>query len=108
MSSSTMKKTSKIFKQMSELIGSRTPSQCRSHHQKFNPFALRGENGKRLPRSERSRAGRKKKMPQEKSKIPLYQSSTEPNFPQPKTFNPSMHFPFLRTLYLDLKIYKCS
>ncbi|CAD8081762.1 unnamed protein product [Paramecium primaurelia] len=63
MTSSMMKKTSKIFKQMSELIGTRTPSQCRSHHQKFNPYALRGENGKRLPRSERSRAGRKKKNP---------------------------------------------
>lgn len=61
MTSSAMKKTSKIFKQMSELIGSRTPSQCRSHHQKFNPYALRGENGKRLPRNERSRAGRKRK-----------------------------------------------
>lgn len=47
---------------MSELIGTRTPSQCRSHHQKFNPYALRGENGKRLPRTERSRAGRKKKV----------------------------------------------
>ncbi|CAD8068861.1 unnamed protein product [Paramecium sonneborni] len=64
MTSSMMKKTSKIFKQMSELIGTRTPSQCRSHHQKFNPYALRGENGKRLPRTERSRAGRKKKNPQ--------------------------------------------
>ncbi|CAD8205736.1 unnamed protein product [Paramecium octaurelia] len=63
MTSSMMKKTSKIFKQMSELIGTRTPSQCRSHHQKFNPYALRGENGKRLPRTERSRAGRKKKNP---------------------------------------------
>ncbi|CAD8162676.1 unnamed protein product [Paramecium octaurelia] len=61
MNSSMMKKTSKIFKQMSELIGTRTPSQCRSHHQKFNPYAHRGENGKRLPRNERSRAGRKKK-----------------------------------------------
>ncbi|CAD8093270.1 unnamed protein product [Paramecium sonneborni] len=64
MTCSMMKKTSKIFKQMSELIGTRTPSQCRSHHQKFNPYALRGENGKRLPRTERSRAGRKKKNPQ--------------------------------------------
>ncbi|CAD8082810.1 unnamed protein product [Paramecium primaurelia] len=62
MNSSMMKKTSKIFKQMSELIGTRTPSQCRSHHQKFNPYALRGDNGKRLPRSQRSRAGRKKKI----------------------------------------------
>ncbi|CAK78378.1 unnamed protein product (macronuclear) [Paramecium tetraurelia] len=62
MNSSLMKKTSKIFKQMSELIGTRTPSQCRSHHQKFNPYALRGDYGKRLPRSQRSRAGRKKKL----------------------------------------------
>jgi hypothetical protein len=38
MESQDMKKTSKIFKLMSEIIGTRSPSQCRSHHQKFNPF----------------------------------------------------------------------
>ncbi|CAD8140897.1 unnamed protein product [Paramecium octaurelia] len=27
-----------LFKRMSQIIGTRTPSQCRSHHQKFNPF----------------------------------------------------------------------
>ncbi|CAD8150370.1 unnamed protein product [Paramecium pentaurelia] len=32
-----MKKNNKIFKPMSEIIGTRSPSQCRSHHQKFNP-----------------------------------------------------------------------
>ncbi|CAD8207916.1 unnamed protein product [Paramecium pentaurelia] len=38
MESQDQKKSNKIFKQMSEIIGSRSPSQCRSHHQKFNPF----------------------------------------------------------------------
>ncbi|CAD8117130.1 unnamed protein product [Paramecium sonneborni] len=38
MESQDQKKTSKIFKLMSETIGTRSPSQCRSHHQKFNPF----------------------------------------------------------------------
>ncbi|CAD8143651.1 unnamed protein product [Paramecium octaurelia] len=32
-----LKKNNKIFKPMSEIIGTRSPSQCRSHHQKFNP-----------------------------------------------------------------------
>ncbi|CAD8175116.1 unnamed protein product [Paramecium octaurelia] len=38
MMKSDMKKQEKIFKQMSVVIKSRSPSQCRSHHQKFNPF----------------------------------------------------------------------
>ncbi|CAD8063592.1 unnamed protein product [Paramecium primaurelia] len=38
MMKSDMKKQEKIFKQMSIIIKSRSPSQCRSHHQKFNPF----------------------------------------------------------------------
>ncbi|CAD8079360.1 unnamed protein product [Paramecium sonneborni] len=38
MMKSDMKKQEKIFKQMSLVIKSRSPSQCRSHHQKFNPF----------------------------------------------------------------------
>ncbi|CAD8055955.1 unnamed protein product [Paramecium primaurelia] len=38
MMKSDMKKQEKIFKQMSIVIKSRSPSQCRSHHQKFNPF----------------------------------------------------------------------
>ncbi|CAD8077783.1 unnamed protein product [Paramecium sonneborni] len=38
MMKSDMKKQEKIFKQMSLVIKTRSPSQCRSHHQKFNPF----------------------------------------------------------------------
>ncbi|CAK70278.1 unnamed protein product (macronuclear) [Paramecium tetraurelia] len=34
-----IKKNNKIFKPMSDVIGTRSPSQCRSHHQKFNPFS---------------------------------------------------------------------
>ncbi|CAD8174705.1 unnamed protein product [Paramecium pentaurelia] len=30
-------KGQRLFKRMSQVIGTRTPSQCRSHHQKFNP-----------------------------------------------------------------------
>ncbi|CAD8142964.1 unnamed protein product [Paramecium pentaurelia] len=36
---SDIKKNNKIFKSMSEVIGTRSPSQCRSHHQKFNPLS---------------------------------------------------------------------
>ena len=35
MKDSSSKRNSKIFLQMSKFIGSKTPSQCRSHHQKF-------------------------------------------------------------------------
>ncbi|CAD8206362.1 unnamed protein product [Paramecium pentaurelia] len=37
MSDSDQKKMNKIFKQMSDFIKTRSASQCRSHHQKFNP-----------------------------------------------------------------------
>ncbi|CAK65053.1 unnamed protein product (macronuclear) [Paramecium tetraurelia] len=30
-------KGQRLFKKMSQVVGTRTPSQCRSHHQKFNP-----------------------------------------------------------------------
>ncbi|CAD8113232.1 unnamed protein product [Paramecium primaurelia] len=30
-------KGQRLFKKMSQIVGTRTPSQCRSHHQKFNP-----------------------------------------------------------------------
>ncbi|CAK60173.1 unnamed protein product (macronuclear) [Paramecium tetraurelia] len=33
------KKSKKIFKLMSQFIPTRTATQCRSHHQKFNPLA---------------------------------------------------------------------
>ncbi|KAM3145631.1 hypothetical protein pb186bvf_002177 [Paramecium bursaria] len=39
MESAELKKTNKIFKLMSDIIKSRSPSQCRSHHQKFNPYS---------------------------------------------------------------------
>ncbi|CAD8096194.1 unnamed protein product [Paramecium sonneborni] len=37
------RKNNKIFKLMSEIIGTRSPSQCRSHHQKFNPYTPAGQ-----------------------------------------------------------------
>ncbi|CAK67524.1 unnamed protein product (macronuclear) [Paramecium tetraurelia] len=44
-SGDTQRKGQPLFKRMSQIIGTRTPSQCRyyfqtnrSHHQKFNPF----------------------------------------------------------------------
>ncbi|CAD8124230.1 unnamed protein product [Paramecium sonneborni] len=40
MSDSDQKKMQKIFKQMSDFIKSRSASQCRSHHQKFDPKEL--------------------------------------------------------------------
>ncbi|CAD8058100.1 unnamed protein product [Paramecium sonneborni] len=36
--SSQNSKGQRLFKKMSQVIGTRSPSQCRSHHQKFNPF----------------------------------------------------------------------
>jgi hypothetical protein len=44
MESPELKKTNKIFKLMSDIIKSRSPSQCRSHHQKFNPFSKYVQN----------------------------------------------------------------
>ncbi|CAD8195920.1 unnamed protein product [Paramecium pentaurelia] len=43
MQSQQNRKNNKIFKLMSMTIGTRSPSQCRSHHQKFNPFTLAGQ-----------------------------------------------------------------
>ncbi|CAD8206038.1 unnamed protein product [Paramecium octaurelia] len=40
MSDSDQKKLNKIFKQMSDFLKTRSASQCRSHHQKFNPQEL--------------------------------------------------------------------
>ncbi|CAD8115655.1 unnamed protein product [Paramecium sonneborni] len=36
-------KGQRLFKRMSQIIGTRTPSQCRSHHQKFNPIKPNGK-----------------------------------------------------------------
>ncbi|CAD8147423.1 unnamed protein product [Paramecium pentaurelia] len=36
--SSQNNKGQRLFKKMSQVIATRSPSQCRSHHQKFNPF----------------------------------------------------------------------
>ncbi|CAD8050923.1 unnamed protein product [Paramecium primaurelia] len=41
------KKGYPLFKQMSEFIGTRSPSQCRSHHQKFNPYSQLIQKSKR-------------------------------------------------------------
>ncbi|CAK88665.1 unnamed protein product (macronuclear) [Paramecium tetraurelia] len=42
------KKSKKIFKLMSEFIPTRTPTQCRSHHQKFNPL-IKGKKNFKSP-----------------------------------------------------------
>ncbi|CAD8174725.1 unnamed protein product [Paramecium pentaurelia] len=62
MESQDQKKTSKIFKLMSETIGTRSPSQCRSHHQKFNPFVHQ-------IKKRQKGAGRRKKENQNKDKM---------------------------------------
>ncbi|CAD8140330.1 unnamed protein product [Paramecium pentaurelia] len=36
-------KGQRFFKKMSQNIVTRSPSQCRSHHQKFNPFVVQGK-----------------------------------------------------------------
>ncbi|CAK62761.1 unnamed protein product (macronuclear) [Paramecium tetraurelia] len=43
MQSQQNRKNNKIFKLMSLTIGTRSPSQCRSHHQKFNPYTAAGQ-----------------------------------------------------------------
>ncbi|CAK57248.1 unnamed protein product (macronuclear) [Paramecium tetraurelia] len=43
MQSQQNRKNNKIFKLMSQTIGTRSPSQCRSHHQKFNPYTAAGQ-----------------------------------------------------------------
>ncbi|CAD8110854.1 unnamed protein product [Paramecium primaurelia] len=51
MQSQQNRKNNKIFKLMSQTIGTRSPSQCRSHHQKFNPYTAAGQ--KRNKRNKR-------------------------------------------------------
>ncbi|CAD8100932.1 unnamed protein product [Paramecium primaurelia] len=51
MQSQQNRKNNKIFKLMSQTIGTRSPSQCRSHHQKFNPYTAAGQ--KRNKRNQR-------------------------------------------------------
>ncbi|CAD8207275.1 unnamed protein product [Paramecium octaurelia] len=89
MESQDQKKSNKIFKQMSEIIGSRSPSQCRSHHQKFNPFIHQ-------VKKRQKGAGRKKKDNQTTQPIqpffPFYQqpilSQHQLDFPLFQTNNP--------------------
>ncbi|CAD8083982.1 unnamed protein product [Paramecium sonneborni] len=48
MLNSDLKKQNKIFKQMSNFIKTRSPSQCRSHHQKFDPKDMSSNNTSNL------------------------------------------------------------
>ncbi|CAD8057146.1 unnamed protein product [Paramecium sonneborni] len=52
--SSKKNKGQKLFKKMSETIITRSPSQCRSHHQKFNPFSGQGRQTMVLRRTDQS------------------------------------------------------
>ncbi|CAD8150162.1 unnamed protein product [Paramecium pentaurelia] len=55
-SGDSQRKGQPLFKRMSQIIGTRTPSQCRSHHQKFNPFnprLRRNHKIKKLPKIEK-------------------------------------------------------
>ncbi|CAD8104925.1 unnamed protein product [Paramecium primaurelia] len=44
-------KGQRLFKKMSQVVGTRTPSQCRSHHQKFNPQKTRCQSETGILRS---------------------------------------------------------
>ncbi|CAK56230.1 unnamed protein product (macronuclear) [Paramecium tetraurelia] len=55
-SGDSQRKGQPLFKRMSQIIGTRSPSQCRSHHQKFNPFnprLRRNHKKKKLPKIEK-------------------------------------------------------
>ena len=41
MGENSNKRNSKVFLQMADYIGTKTPSQCRSHHQKFYKKLIR-------------------------------------------------------------------
>ncbi|CAD8123867.1 unnamed protein product [Paramecium sonneborni] len=44
-------KGQRLFKKMSQIVGTRTPSQCRSHHQKFNPQKTKQQQETGIQRS---------------------------------------------------------
>ncbi|CAD8111763.1 unnamed protein product [Paramecium primaurelia] len=94
MESQDQKKSNKIFKQMSEIIGSRSPSQCRSHHQKFNPFIHQ-------VKKRQKGAGRKKKDSQTTQPIQHFY----PFYQQPIISQHQLDFPLFQTTYPDEIIY---
>ncbi|CAD8052273.1 unnamed protein product [Paramecium primaurelia] len=61
-SGDTQRKGQPLFKRMSQIIGTRTPSQCRSHHQKFNPF------NPRLRKNQKKRQLKKTEKPFQRTK----------------------------------------
>ncbi|CAD8151800.1 unnamed protein product [Paramecium pentaurelia] len=61
-SGDTQRKGQPLFKRMSQIIGTRTPSQCRSHHQKFNPF------NPRLRKNHKKRQLKKTEKPFQRTK----------------------------------------
>ncbi|CAD8113253.1 unnamed protein product [Paramecium sonneborni] len=81
MESQDQKKTSKIFKVMSETIGTRSPSQCRSHHQKFNPFVHQ-------VKKRQKGSGRKRKENANQDKI---EKCSENGFLQQFMFGPQFY-----------------
>ncbi|CAD8053294.1 unnamed protein product [Paramecium primaurelia] len=86
MESSELKKTNKIFKLMSDIIKSRSPSQCRSHHQKFNPYSkyLVNNNIVRRKMKEQmlSDSKQQKQSQQENENVEQSQDSNQKQFQQ--------------------------
>ncbi|CAK84794.1 unnamed protein product, partial (macronuclear) [Paramecium tetraurelia] len=103
MESQDQKKSNKIFKQMSELIGSRSPSQCRyyefnlqirSHHQKFNPFIHQ-------VKKRQKGAGRKRKDNQITQPIQHFY----PFYQQPIISQHQLDFPMFQPTYPEEMVY---
>ncbi|CAD8112135.1 unnamed protein product [Paramecium sonneborni] len=94
MESQDQKKSNKIFKQMSDIIGSRSPSQCRSHHQKFNPFIHQ-------VKKRQKGAGRKKKDNQTTQPIQHFY----PFYSQPIISQHQLDFPLFQPTYPEEILY---
>ena len=74
MKDSSSKRNTKVFLQMSEFIGTKVPSQCRSHHQKFYKKLIRSLNGEDVKKKRGKKASKKKIEDQEKNIIFSYEN----------------------------------
>ncbi|CAD8146997.1 unnamed protein product [Paramecium octaurelia] len=96
------KKNNKIFKLMSQTIGTRSPSQCRSHHQKFNPNTPAGQ--KRMKKTNKKiNANFQIKLPITNSIKQFYTPDLKPNL--------GLHYDLFQSLCLtfqNVMIHKIS
>ena len=79
MKDSSSKRNTKVFLQMSEFIGTKVPSQCRSHHQKFYKKLIRSLNGEDV-KKKRGKKATKKKIDEEEKNLNLSYNDRIKNF----------------------------